>query len=826
MDHKIEKLLEQLTLEEKISLLAGADTWRTHAVERLGIPQLKVSDGPNGVRGEQRDTKAQSSASFPIGTAMGATWNTALVKEIGAALGVESKAKGAQVLLGPTLNTQRHPLAGRNFECFSEDPYLSSRMAVAYISGLQGEGVGACAKHYACNDQETDRFEISSEIDQRTMQEIYLPAFQAAVEEADTWTVMSAYNKVNGTYVSEHPQLLREILKGEWGFEGIVISDWYGTYSDNVPGGGVDLEMPGPARWMGEIALKQVQSGELDVAVIDDKVRRILRTMAKAGLLDNPDRPPEISQDLPAHRELIRTAGCEAIVLLKNEDDLLPIEPENIQSLAVIGQPAQSITFQGGGSSEVNPHYVIQPLDAIRENAASQDIKVAYAPGPNIQRMIPLLPAAELAAADGTPERLSVSFYGNPDLTGEPVKEILAGGSELAWFGETDPEFDPNAFSVRMTGSWTPTISGRHTFSLIGVGRARWWLDGEKLVDWWDDPRLEPAKDLDSVPDAWTQKVLEFDLEAGRTYSIKIEFASVPGGRWRTIRLGALPPQPVDPIGDAVKLAQGADAAIVFAGLTSQWETEGQDRVNMDLPEGQDQLIARVAKANPNTIVVLNAGSPLHMPWIESVNSTLQMWYLGQESGNAISDVLFGKADPGGRLPTTFPVDIKDNPAQGNFPGEDGKVHYQEGIFVGYRHYDQREIAPLFPFGHGLSYTRFAYDNLRLNGDQFQPGDEVEVKVDLTNTGSRTGQEVVQLYLGDRKSSLPRPPKELKRFQKVTLTPGNTETLTFTLREQDLAYYDESQEGWVVEPGEFEVLIGRSAGKIIHSKSFQWTEPK
>ncbi len=821
MSNKIETLLSQLSLEEKITLLAGADTWRTHTIERLDIPALKVSDGPNGVRGEQKDTKSQTSASFPVGTAMGATWNPGLVREIGAALGEEAKKKGAHILLGPTVNMHRHPLAGRNFECFAEDPHLSSRMAVAYINGLQSKGVGACIKHFVCNDQEFDRFSISSEIDERTLHEIYLPAFKAAVQEAQPWTLMSAYNRINGVYASEHQQLLTDILKGEWGYDGMVISDWYGTYSDNVPGGGLDLEMPGPARWLGKNALEMVRNGILEETVIDDKVRRILRTLDQAGLFDNPEIVEEKSVDDPAHRALIRKAGSEAIVLLKNEDDLLPIEAAKKPSVAIIGRPAQTITFQGGGSSEVNPHYVINPLEAIRSRYGDT-LDVKYAPGPSIHRDVPLLNPEGLSAVDGTPGKVTIQQYDNTSLTDVPFKEFLAGGTQQAWFGETASDHDPAAFSLRMTGSWTAPETGSYTFILTAVGRARWWLDGEKMLDWWDITDFNHPQNFVGIEAETITRAVEVHLEAGKTYDFKVEYASLPGGRWRTVRLGCLPPQPNDPIGDAAALAKDADVAIVFAGLTSEWEGEGQDRIDMALPGEQNQLIERVAAANPNTVVVLNASSPLRMPWLNQVKSVLQMWYLGQEAGNAIIDVLFGEADPSGRLPTTFPKRIQDNPAHINFPGENGVVRYGEGLFVGYRYYDKKDIEPLFPFGHGLSYANFEFTNLRLDAEEYSPGVQINIQVDVTNTGVRSGQEVVQLYLRDIESSLVRPQKELKAFVKIKLEPGQTRTVSLALQEQDLAFYDDAQNIWLTEPGEFEVLIGRSASDIRVTGKFNW----
>ncbi|MFO7943442.1 MAG: glycoside hydrolase family 3 C-terminal domain-containing protein [Anaerolineales bacterium] len=816
MTKDLEKILQSLSLEDKVTLLAGADQWHTHAVDKAGIPALKVSDGPNGVRGEGRDTQEVTSASFPVGTAMGATWNPDLINRVGRALADETKAKGAQVLLGPTVNMHRAPLAGRNFECFSEDPYLTSRMAVAYIQGLQDGGVGACVKHYACNDQEYKRFSISSEVRERALREIYLPPFRAAVQEARTWTIMSAYNRINRTYASEHDYLLLEILKGEWAFDGLVISDWYGTYSEEVVGSGLDLEMPGPARWMGKHALEAVRSGKVDEKVIDDKVTRLLKTLSRTGAFDQEGIPAEKAVDQPEDRILIRQVGREATVLLKNENALLPLDKNKKMKIALIGANAKKVSFQGGGSSQVNPHYVISPLEAITEVVEDKG-EVHYALGCPVYKEIPPLEQEWLRGEDDTQGQLNVRYFDNPDLDGKPIHQVTTSGSQLAWFGEKAEHFNPNHFSLRMTGGFQVPKSGSYTMGLGCIGKGRLYIDNELIFDLWEEgEQNEPGEGIKS-----SQKM---DLEEGKVYSLRLEYASLPGPRWRGVRVGCLPPLPEDPVGEAEALAAESDLAIVVAGLTPEWETEGQDRVNMDLPGKQNQLIERVAAANPKTIVVLNAGSPLHMPWLDTVPAVLQMWYLGQESGNALADVLFGTADPSGRLPTTFPRRIQDNPAHLNFPGENGRVYYGEGLFIGYRYYDQKGIQPLFPFGHGLSYTTFTYDHVKLNGETFQTGDTIEIQVDITNQGDRSGQEVLQLYVRDPDSSLQRPPKELKAFSKLHLEPGETGTVTLELEENDLAFYDDAQGKWVVEPGEFGILIGRSAGDIRLSKTFHWSD--
>ncbi len=807
----IEKILSALTFEEKVSMLNGADLWHSQAIPRLGIPALKVTDGPNGVRGEARDTAEITSASFPVGTAMGATWNPELIHEIGEALAEEVKAKKAHVLLGPTVNTHRAPLAGRNFECFSEDPCLSAEMVKGYIQGVQSKGVGACVKHFACNDQEYERFSISAEVPQRALHEIYLPAFKAAVTQAKSWTIMSAYNRINGTYASENDELLLNILKDDWGFDGLVISDWYGTYSEKVLQSGLDLEMPGPARWFGEKVHQYVRTASAEDAAkvkkwVDEKVRRLLRTLVRTGSFQNGGDTSEQAADKPEHRSLIRRAGAEAIVLLKNQSNLLPIKPQG-QKLAVIGVNAKKVAFQGGGSSQVNPHYVISPLDAIEQRVGS-NAQVTYALGCPVHKYIPELERSWLVDSHGKAGGWTTVYYNNPDFSGEPVHEGMALGSSISWFGETAPYFDPAYFSVRMLGSFQVPVTGQYQFSFTAIGKATWQMDGKNLA----------VFDGTANENHFENKQITLPLEASRVYQVVIEFSSLPGVRWRTVGLGCLPPLPEDPIGEAVSLAKEANQVIIVAGLTQEWEGEGFDRESMDLPGQQNELIARVAAANPKTIVVLNTGSPVHMPWIEAVSAVVQMWYLGQEIGNALADVLFGDVSPSGKLPTTFPKRIEDNPSYINFPGENGVVRYGEGIFVGYRYYDHKRVEPLFPFGHGLSYTHFEYGPLEVERSEFSANEGLRFSLTLKNTGPVSGAEVVQVYIHDETASLVRPPKELKAFRKVFLDPGQQTKLTFVLTVEDLSFYHDAQKTWMAEPGVFTVLVGSSSKDIRLTK--------
>jgi len=808
MDEKIQAVIARMTLEEKVSMLAGVDVWHTVPVARLGIPSIKVTDGPIGARGVD-DPSSPTSACFPCGTALGATWNPELVERVGRALAEETKAKGAQILLAPTVNIHRSPLAGRNFECYSEDPYLTSRMAIAYITGLQSEGVGACIKHFVCNDSEFERTSISSEVDERTLREIYLRPFQVAIREANPWAVMSSYNRINGVYASENDYILLDILKGEWGYKGMVMSDWYGTYSPNVPKSGLDLEMPGPARWMGGYVLEAVKRGEVSEKAIDDKVRRILSTVHRAGMFEHPVLREEQAMDRPEHRRVAREAAGEAIVLLKNDRSILPLDPAKTRSIAVIGENARWASIMGGGSVRVTPHYVVTPLEGIRHRAG-QSARVDYAIGCATHKDPPLFDKNWLVRTEGG-KGLTLQYFSNRELAGDPVHTEPTDKLELIWFGNAMPHVEPSDFSMRLTGTFRAPETGTYNLHLSSVGKSRIFIDDRLIVDLWEGASGAENRAKDAG----------IDLAVGQSYRLRIEFACEPGPSYRTLRVGCMPRIPADSIQQAAALAARSDVALVFAGLTREWESESFDRIDMELPDDQVKLIEHVAAANPNTIVVLNVGSPLHMKWLDRVAGVIQAWYLGQETGNAIADILFGDVNPSGKLPTTWPKRLQDNPAYINYPGENGTVRYGEGLFVGYRYYDKKEIDPLFPFGYGLSYTTFAYRNLKLSAPKYSAGAPIRISVDVENTGVRSGKEIVQVYVRDLQSRLVRPEKELEAFAKVALEPGETKTLTFTLDEEALSYYDPVRKRWVAEAGEFQVLVGSSSRAIRQTVTFK-----
>jgi beta-glucosidase len=806
MSDKIEQLIAQMTLEEKVSLLAGADMWHTVPVERLGIPVIKVTDGPNGARGKSGST-SPTSACTPCGAALGATWNTELVEEVGKLLAEEVKAKGAHILLAPTVNIHRAPNAGRNFECYSEDPFHSGTIATAYIDGLQKNGAGACIKHYIANDQEFERNSISSEVAERPLHEIYLEPFRIAIEKAKPWAVMSSYNRINGVYAADNDYTLYEILKERWGFDGIVMSDWFGTYSPAAAESGLDLEMPGPARWATpENVKKALETGRMTEEKLDDKVRRMLRTMERAGAFENPELQPEQASNNPAHRAILRRASAESIILLKN-DGSLPLD--DAKNILVLGENAVFAQIVGGGSAHVNAPYVVTPLDGIKSRAKGE---VRYHIGTPTHLNLPTAQAGWFKAEDDA-TGLTMRAYTNADLAGEAYSTENCERFSFSWFNTETAAPNPEAFSVKLTGTLTVPENGSYDFGLASLGLSRLTLDGELLVDNW----------INRTDKEMREKVAAKTLEAGREYQILIEYSYSGKDRWRGLRFGLIPSLPADPIAEAVELAAKADVVVLLAGITNEWESEGFDRPNMDLPLKQDELIQRVTAANPKTVVVLNVGSPVSMPWANDVAAILQYWLPGQEGGNALADVLFGDVNPSGKLPTTHPLRYQDNPAYINFPGENGKVYYGEGIFVGYRYYEKREMAVRFPYGFGLSYTTFEYSDLKLDKDTYGPEDTITATLTVKNTGKRAGQEVVQLYVRDEQARLARPEKELKAFAKVALEAGQSKTVTLTLDRQSLAFYDPSIPGWVAEEGRFEVLVGASSADIRLQAAFHYT---
>lgn len=820
-EQRIEALLSQLTLKEKVSLLSGADNWRTVPVERLGIPSLMMTDGPHGVRAPREGGRiAGPATAFPTGVSMAACWNPALVERVGAALAEETAAMGCDILLGPCVNIVRHPLAGRNFESYAEDPYLAGRTGAAWVKGVQSRGIGASLKHFACNNQEIERMRGNSVVDERTLREIYLAQFEAIVEEADPWTVMCAYNRLNGVYASQHDWLLNEILKGEWGYQGAVVSDWGANHTVFASiQGGLDLEMPGPAKYYGRLLVEAVHTWQIEEAAVNEAARRVLRLIARSGRLDAAPRPTG-SVNTAEHQALARELAEEAITLLKNEcaasqreNAILPLKVDTLKSIAIIGPNAAEAVVSGGGSSYVDPPHRVSPLEGLTAKLAGA-VTIRYERGCENVSELPLIKANLLTPAHGEGCGLWAEYFDNPHFAGKPAIERVDSRLRF-WFLTFAPlEKTPAEYSVRWSGKLTATDSGTCSLGLRNSGICRIFLDGKLLV--------ENANRQSSDPWPVTTAAQAVKLVEGQAYDIVIEYVrpawlDVPHLQ---VLFGATPTaeESAAMMERAVQVARASDVVIVFAGYPDGYETEGSDRPDMELTGRQNELIAAAAQANPNTVVVLNVGAAVTMPWIDQVAAVLLAYYPGMENGHAVARVLLGEVNPSGRLPVTFPVRLQDTPAFVNYPGR-REARYGEGIFVGYRHYDAKDVAPLFPFGFGLSYTTFEYRDLLVT-PRARPGEPIHVTVTVTNTGAAAGKEVVQLYVHDPASSLPRPPKELKGFAKIALWPGETQRVTFLLDQRSLAFYDPDQQAWIAEPGEYEVLVGSSSRDIRARAAF------
>jgi len=814
----VEKTLALLTLAEKASLCAGSGPWTTMSIDRVGVPSMKVTDGPNGARGDA--VSGATAACFPVGSALGATWNPDLLEEIGTALATEARSKGAQILLGPTVNLHRSPLGGRNFECYSEDPLLTAHLAAGFIRGLQANGVGACIKHYVGNESEYQRMAISSEIPERALRELYLLPFEHTVATVEPWSIMGAYNRVAGEHACANDRLLNQILKGEWAYTGLVISDWGAVHDTAASGnGGCDLEMPGPARHFGPALADAVERGEVSPVALDDKARRVLRTLWRSGQVTRPVPFEESSADRAEDRELIRRAASQSMVLLTNHPDahgttVLPLDPDSDITIAVIGPNAEAAAIMGGGSSIVRAHHQVHPLGALRERFGSE--RVTHSSGGAIHRFLPP-PEPRLFAGDPDGRGFSIDYVDTDDISAEPspVPDSKRFGSRavrgVSWVWWLPPAGVPASgrWGARWSATFCPDTDGEWSFGAAAVGLSRVLLDGELVCDNWTDPRpgdLYFGQGSSEVRGHVT-------LTAGTEHDLVIEYQFPATEERAAIRFGILAPEPVDPILEAVSIARDTTCAIVVAGTNGDWETEGSDRVSMHLPGRQDELIAAVAAVNPRTVVVLNTGSPVEMPWLDDVPAVLQAWFGGQEFGDALVDVLTGAADPGGRLPTTFPARYEDNPTITNYPGELGRVDYGENIYVGYRYYSTFGPAPLFEFGHGLSYTSFAFGDVTVRPDPHDPH-RLSVTVPVTNTGDRAGSTVVQLYVHPPEGKLARPAHELKAFGKVALQAGETVPVTLELDHRSFAHFDPSVPGWVSEAGPHELLIGTSSASI------------
>jgi beta-glucosidase len=799
-----EGLADSLGLDELAVITAGEDSWRTVPLPAHGVPRLKMSDGPVGVRGES--FTSTTSALFPCGSALGATFDPDLIERVGQALGDEAHTKGAHVLLGPTLNVQRHPLGGRNFESFGEDPLLIARIAVALVTGLQSRGVAACIKHLVANDAELERLTISSEVDERTLREVYLRPFEAAVIDGGAWSMMASYNRLNGVFACENRWLLTDIVRDEWGFDGLLVSDWFATHDTALgASAGLDLEMPGPARHFGAALVEAVRSG----AVSEDRVRAMARYQLRladrveAGVADE-DRA-ERSVDDPARWALAVETAAASMVLLRNQRvdgrPILPIESTAVRRVAVIGPNADAAIVQGGGSARVTPHRTVTPLEGLVARL-SPDVDVVHAPGCARGHPLPVLDS-----------RVTTTNRG-PGIHVEYRSE--RGGGVLAttdllrfdpmWSGRFHPAVDPVRFHARATTTLTPVVSGRHSFDLTSVGPCLVTLDGEPLLD-----NREPAPGTTFFGYGSLPITASADLVAGQPYQLEIDYDRASASpAMAAVRIGMQPPLGADPIGDAASLAATADVTVLVVGTNEDVETEAVDRTTMALPGDQDELVRRVVAANPRTVVVVNAGAPVDMPWADDAGAIVVTWFGGMAAGEALARVLVGDDEPRGRLPVTVPFDLVDAPCDISAADPPGHLRYTEGLAVGHRWYLDHKIQPRWWFGEGEGYTTFEWGPPRAPRSWTQ-GEPLALTVPVHNTGTRAGSEVVQAYVRRPASNTVRPRWVLAGFARVSVTPGARATATVVVDPAALRHW-QPDGGWQVEPGSLEVRVARSAG--------------
>lgn len=798
VEKRIKSLLAQMTLEEKIDYLGGLDNYFIRAIPRLGLPAIKMSDGPVGSRNDGQST------AYPASVLSAATWDLNLVNELGQSLGSDCRARGVHILLAPGVNICRAPMNGRNFEYFGEDPYLASRLAVAYIKGLQSKRVVGCIKHFAANDQEWDRNHISSDIDERTLHEIYLPAFKAAVMEAKVGTVMDSYNLLNGEHTTQNSHLNNEILKNKWGFDGILMSDWGATYDGIAAAkGGLDLEMGAGDHMNRQTLIPAIQNGIIQQSLIDDKVSRILRVIFRFGFYDKSQQDSSIPLDNPASEKVALTLAEEGIVLLKNKDNILPLDQNKIKTIALIGPNAAQYVF-GGGSSQTVPFHSVSPLQGIKNRVGAKVQINCISATSTIGDMIN---HAVFYTESGSEEKgLKAAYFDNISLSGTPAATRVDQKVDFNWpTGATDIKNFPNAnFSIRWTGVIRPENSGVYTFVAKGDDGFRLWVDDKLIIDDWKDQGT-------------TQVTATTTLDAGKEYAIKLEYYDRSGSA--EIHLGWADGS--KSLEDAVKAASSADVAIICTGFSYESEVEGRDR-SFELPGGQDELINAVAKANTKTIVVLNAGGNVAMQkWLPNVKGLLHMWYGGQQGGEALSEILFGTVNPSGKLPHTFEKRWEDNPTYDNYYDPQGtlKVDYKEGLLVGYRYYDTKQIEPQFPFGYGLSYTTFAYENLKvvLQAEKGNPG--YQVSFDIKNTGKKAGAEIAQVYIKALHSSVDMPEKELKGFTRVLLKAGEKKRISLSLDSDAFTYYNTNLKKFVVDKGAYQIIIGASSRDLKLKKN-------
>ncbi|CZR61788.1 related to beta-glucosidase [Phialocephala subalpina] len=833
----VDAVLAKLNNTEKASLLAGETFWATKGLPQHGIPSLRLSDGPNGVRGS-KFFNGTPSACFPCGTALGATWNVDLLHEAGVLMGAEAKAKGVHVVLGPTVNMQRSPLGGRGFESLAEDPLLSGKGAAALVNGVQSTGIAATIKHFVCNDQEHMRRAYDARVTDRALREIYLKPFEIVVRESNPYAFMTAYNKLNGTHCSHDPALLKTLLRGEWGWEGLVMSDWFGTYSTKESlEAGLDLEMPGPSRWRADHIAWSIQAGNLAQHTLDERAREVLRLVSRCAGSGIPENAPETAQNnTPETAAFLRKIGQESMVLMKNDNNVLPFSKE--KKTLVVGPNVKTAVYHGGGSASLQAYYAVTPYDGISSKLSKTP---TYTLGADAYKELPLI-GQQLKNAYGKPGVLFKVYNDSPSVKDrECIDEIALVKTEMFLMDYVQPKIKSKLWYATVEGYMIAVADAKYQLGLCVYGTANLYVNDELIID----NETTQVKGSAFFGNGTVEEKGYIDVKAGQRYDIRVEFASAVTSKLLTngtasfgnggIRIGGATIVDADAeINAAVRMAKEADQVIMCVGLNADWETEGSDRETMDLPGHLDRLISTVSEANVNTVVIMQSGTPVTMPWLSKVPALVQAWYGGNETGNAIADVIFGDYNPSGRTPLTFPHRLEDNPAYLHFRCDNGRTLYGEDIYMGYRFYEKTGRPVAFPFGHGLSYTTFEYANLNVSATQGQKG-ILQVQVEVRNTGSLHGGEVVQLYIEPIKPPLWRPKRELKDFRKIHLQKGESKAVIFkTELKHALAFWDENGNAWRCEAGRYRIWVGGNVlgdgagkyslnGEVIIENGWSWT---
>lgn len=836
MTFDVEHVLANLTLDEKVALISGLDFWRTTPVHRLNVPSVKTSDGPNGVRGAKHFDSTPT-VCFPVETALGSTWDPELIYEVGKRLDQQARAKLSHAILGPTLNIQRIPNGGRGFESFAEDPLLAGELAAAYINGFQQDGLAATLKHFVCNDQENDRFASDSVVTERALREIYLKAFEIAIAKSNPRAIMSSYNRVNRVHVSENPIFLNEILRKEWGWKGLVMSDWTGTYStSDAINAGLDLEMPGPSRWRGHLVGHSLMSKKVLPHVLDERVRNVLEFVKS---VEHANIPEDVSEDPTKNipegelltekdKEVLRRASAESAVLLKNNSGVLPFS-KSIRTL-VIGPNAPHAAYSGGGSALATASYTVSPLAAIEAKIGAQNVE--YEIGAYNHYYLPSM-KDELFVEEGLEKHGTTLKISNEPLDDPNWKpfEVLTM-EDINYFRMNDyvnDKLQSPVFYMELSSEFVPRYTGSYEFGIAVNGTARLFINGDLVID--NASKQVAGESFYGM--GTIEEKNTYSVTKGQKYKLRIEFGSAATSPLVTdenltlaggggLRFGgALVIEPKSAIERAAHRAKEFDQVVVITGLNKDYESEGSDRVDLKIPGLSNSLVEAVTEANPNTVVWVQSGTPIEMPWEKQVSTLVWSSYGGNETGTGIADVLFGDTNPSGKLPLSFPVRLEDTPSFVNNTTDNGRVLYGEDIYVGYRYYEKAKREVLFPFGHGLSYAEFKVSDLTVDASE-----TLSVLLQLSNTSNIEGAQVVQVYVGADSSRVQRPIKELRAFKKVNLGPKSTLPVTFELDiKSATSFWDELRAQWASDAGTYTVYVGTSSVTELEAK-FEVQESK